>query len=79
MGAYLLRWYSGLVYFYAKEYSPAKQKWIIEQTGKNAGEMIDTTMPVTIKNVFFDNKPYLAPHGRYLTTQSGEYEWFLIP
>jgi hypothetical protein len=67
------------IYFYAKEYSPAKQKWVIEQAEKKAGEMIDTARPVTIKNVFFDNKPYLAPHNEYLTTQSGKYEWFLIP
>jgi hypothetical protein len=67
------------IYFYVKEYSPAKQKWVIEQTGKKAGNMIDVAMPVTIKNIFFEDQPYLAPHDKYLTTQSGKYEWFLIP
>jgi hypothetical protein len=67
------------IYFYVKEYSPARQKWVIEQTGKNVGEMIDMAKPVTIKNVFFDKKTYLAPHEGYLTTQSDKYEWFLIP
>jgi len=77
---YLGAWAYSYLYYYTKDWNIFKQKWTIEQPGKLSGEAVDFSKPVYIKNMHYNDKPYLCLYNNsYLTTDAGKYEWYLEP
>ncbi|SCY14826.1 DUF6765 family protein [Desulfoluna spongiiphila] len=80
--AFLGAWETPALYYYTKDYSVNKQRWIIEKSDLSQDDVIRPGDRVYVKNQNFTDKPYLAAYQygdgyQYLTTIATQVEWDL--